>query len=74
MDDHNQQQLPVYNSDSGGDEQVDIDGLSEEMNAAGNGGGHQLGWIQWFCSLDGHEFLIDIDEDFIKDSFNIYGL
>lgn len=45
MDDHNQQQLPVYNSDSGGDEQVDIDGLSEEMNAAGNGGGHQLGWI-----------------------------
>jgi hypothetical protein len=74
MDEHNQQ-LPVYNSDSGGEEQVDIEGLSEEMNGAGHGaGGPQLGWIQWFLSLEGHEFLVDIDEDFIKDAFNIYGL
>lgn len=51
MEDHNQQQLPVYNSDSGGDEQVDIDGLSEEMNGGAGGhphhggGGSGLGWI-----------------------------
>ena len=79
MEDHNQQQLPVYNSDSGGDEQVDIDGLSEEMNGGGAGGhphhgASGLGWIQWFCSLEGHEFLVDIDEEFIRDAFNIYGL
>jgi hypothetical protein len=45
MEDHNQQ-LPVYNSDSGGDEQVDIDGLSEDMNGGGGcpGESHQ-GWI-----------------------------
>jgi casein kinase II subunit beta len=40
--------LPVYNSDSGGEEQVDIDALSDDMNGGaghgGAGGGH-LGWI-----------------------------
>lgn len=40
MVDHNNQ-MPVYNSDSGGEEQVDIDALSEEMNGGANGaGGH----------------------------------
>jgi len=74
MEDGDQQQLPIYNSDSGGEEQVDIDGLSEELNVAnGNVGGHS-GWIHWFCSLEGHEFLVDIDEDFIRDPFNLYGL
>jgi hypothetical protein len=67
--------LPVYNSDSGGEEQVDIDGLSDEMNGAGHGGaGSGMGWIQWFCSLEGHEFLVDVDEEFIRDPFNLYGL
>ncbi len=70
--------MPVYNSDSGGEEQVDIDGLSDEMNGGAGGvggaGGNQLGWIQWFCALEGHEFLVDIDEEFIRDPFNIYGL
>ena len=75
MEDHNPEQLPVYNSDSGGEEQVDIDALSEDMNGGvGGAGGSQMGWIQWFCSLEGHEFLVDIDEEFIRDPFNIYGL
>jgi casein kinase II subunit beta len=47
---------------------VDIDGISDEMAAA------SMGWIQWFCSLEGHEFLVEIDEEFVKDSFNLYGL
>lgn len=42
--------------------------------AGGAGGVSQMGWIQWFCSLEGHEFLTDIDEEFIRDPFNIYGL
>ncbi|CAG9328714.1 unnamed protein product [Blepharisma stoltei] len=32
------------------------------------------GWIQWFCSLEGHEFFVEVDEEFIKESFNLYGL
>ena len=62
-----EEQLAAYNSDSG-DEHVDIDALSDEL------AGGQMGWIQWFCSLEGHEFLVEIDEDYIKDSFNLYGL
>lgn len=32
------------------------------------------GWIQWFCSLEGHEFFAEVDESFVKDPFNLYGL
>jgi len=55
--------------DNGSDSQeenVDIEALSDENP--------NLGWIQWFCSLEGHEFMTEIDEDFIKDQFNLYGL
>ena len=32
------------------------------------------GWISWFCQLEGNEFFIEIDEDFIRSSFNLYGV
>jgi len=31
-------------------------------------------WIQWFCNMSGHEYFIEVDEDYIKDTFNLYGL
>ena len=31
----------------------------------------KLTWIEWFCSLEGHEFLVKVDADFIKDKMNI---
>lgn len=31
-------------------------------------------WIFWFCALDGHECFAEVDEDYIKDSFNLFGL
>lgn len=31
-------------------------------------------WIDWFCNLSGHQFLCIIDEDYIRDNFNLYGL
>ena len=62
-----EEQLAAYNSDSG-EEHVDIDAISDEMGAA------TMGWIQWFCSLEGHEFLAEIDEEYIRDPFNLYGL
>lgn len=33
-----------------------------------------MGWIQWFCSLEGHEYMVEVDNDYIRDPFNLYGL
>lgn len=32
------------------------------------------GWIQWLCALEDHEFLTEVDEDYVQESFNLYGL
>lgn len=34
----------------------------------------EAGWIQWFCGLEDHKFFCEVDTDFIKDNFNLYGL
>lgn len=43
----------------------------------------EAGWIDWFCDLEGHEFFVSvslaplklqIDAEYIRDSFNLYGL
>jgi len=32
------------------------------------------GWINWFCDIEGHEFFVEVDEGFITDKFNLWGL
>ncbi len=32
------------------------------------------GWVPWFCAVPGHEFFTEVDEDYIRDNFNLYGL
>jgi casein kinase II subunit beta len=46
---------------------VDFENISDDETGP-------QGWIKWFCTLDGHDFLVEVDEDFIKDKFNLYGL
>ena len=31
-------------------------------------------WIHWFCKLEGNEFFVEIDEDFIKNKTNLIGI
>ena len=32
------------------------------------------GWIQWFCQLEGNEFFVEIDEDYIRNQSNLIGI
>jgi casein kinase II subunit beta len=32
------------------------------------------GWIQWFCQLEGNEFFIEIEEEFIRNRANLFGI
>ena len=63
-----EEQLQVYNSDSN-EEQVDIDQLSEEMH-----GPQVSGWIQWYTQVEGNQFFLQIDQEYIRDAFNLVGL
>lgn len=31
----------------------------------------RFSWVEWFCSLEGHEFLLKVDTNFIKDRINL---
>jgi hypothetical protein len=31
----------------------------------------KLTWIEWFCSLEGHDFLLKVDTEFIKEKMNL---
>ena len=34
----------------------------------------RLTWIQWFSQLEGHDFLLPVDRNFLKDQSNLSGL
>ena len=31
-------------------------------------------WIPWFCQLKGNEFFLQVETEFIEDSFNLTGI
>lgn len=33
-----------------------------------------LSWIEWICALEGYDFLVEIEKDFIRDEFNMIGI
>ena len=60
---------------------VDQEDDDEELSEGGPPNGPQvddmednemLSWIQWFCALEGQEFLVEVDPEFVKE--NLHGL
>ncbi|CAD8146950.1 unnamed protein product [Paramecium pentaurelia] len=35
---------------------------------------HPGGWIEWFCAHEDHQFLCEVDDDYICDPFNLIGI
>jgi hypothetical protein len=33
-----------------------------------------LNWIQWFLTLEDHEFFLEIDREYLLDNMNLLGL
>lgn len=48
--------------------------MKENDDSQSNSDGSLQSWISWFCSLSGHEFYLEVPEDFIEDEFNLTGL
>ena len=70
--------IEAYNSDSG-DGEFPMDDISDDNAAGGRDAdgdeeGSVPGWIRWFCGLEGHEYLVEIDESYLRDPSNLYGL
>ncbi|ORM39526.1 Casein kinase II subunit beta [Babesia sp. Xinjiang] len=34
----------------------------------------EMPWIEWYCSLKGNEYYVQVDADYIRDEFNLVGL
>ena len=56
-----------YNSDS--EENSSQTGEEEEESSLS-----EVHWVQWFCSLEGHDFLAEITLDYLKDRSNFSGI
>ncbi|KAJ6235937.1 casein kinase ii subunit beta [Anaeramoeba flamelloides] len=33
-----------------------------------------IGWPEWFCDLEGNEWFVEINDDYLMDDFNFYGI
>jgi casein kinase II subunit beta len=47
---------------------------SEESDSSLSDVSSSYSWISWFVSQPGNEFFLEIDDDYIRDNFNLYGL
>ena len=53
-----------------GDEEIKNDSGDDDVYSDLSEGGQ----ISWFCQLEGNEFLVEIDEDYIRNDLNFIGI
>jgi casein kinase II subunit beta len=64
-------------SDDGNMLQTQVDDETNVNDSDDNDAYNDLsegGWIQWFCQLEGNEFFVEIDEDFLRNRSNLFGI
>lgn len=61
-------------------EELNMSGEKEEVNGNDSDDNNlyndysEGGWVQWFCQMEGNEFFIEIDEDYLSNPMNLYGI
>lgn len=53
---------------------VEVEEASEEELSDMTESETEVTWIEWYCGLKGHDYLIEVEESFIQDDFNLTGL
>jgi len=76
----NMENEPIYPNCDSADNDFQMEDMSDESGAPRDANVDPdpetavQGWIHWFCALEGHEYMVEVDEDYIRDPFNLYGL
>lgn len=64
-------------SDNENMNQTQVDEETNVNDSDDNGAFNDIsdgGWIQWFCQLEGNEFFVEIDEDYLRNRTNLIGI
>ncbi|KAJ3035819.1 casein kinase 2 regulatory subunit, partial [Rhizophlyctis rosea] len=62
------------NRGTGNEDDEDLSSNSYVSESSSGTSSSVVSWINWYCSLPGHEFFVEIPEEFIEDDFNLTGL
>ncbi|TNY18119.1 casein kinase II regulatory subunit-domain-containing protein [Rhodotorula diobovata] len=76
-DNHHLDNTPVDMQDDDDDQHLEQDDDQQELYESSSSPSTEtdtLTWINWFCSLPGHEYFCEVAEEFIEDDFNLTGL